>query len=87
MADDCSCLWNLTDTELLAHFEQMYLQLLPWKLCSHLTPGMHSALISALHRKQVIHSFSSTCLLMQQHLGYQGRLLDGALHRSTPQLC
>jgi len=52
MADDTSRLWELTDDALLSYFEQTYPQPLPWKLC-HLMPGMCSALISALDRKQV----------------------------------
>jgi hypothetical protein len=52
MADDCSRLWNLTNTQLLTHFQQTYPQYKPWKLV-HLRPQMHSALISALQRKRV----------------------------------
>ena len=46
MADDTSRLWNLTDDELLTHFNLVYPQPLPWRLC-HLRPAMKSALISA----------------------------------------
>jgi len=51
MANDISCLWELTDNALLSYFEQTYPQLLPWKLC-HLTPGMCFTLISALDRQE-----------------------------------
>jgi hypothetical protein len=51
MADDGSHLFHLTDKAFLSHFEQHYLQPLPWKLC-HLRPKMTSALILALHCKQ-----------------------------------
>jgi hypothetical protein len=46
MADDASCLWYLTDSQLLAYFDLTYPQPLPWHLC-HLWPEMKSALISA----------------------------------------
>jgi len=52
MADDTSRLWNLTDTQLLAHFEQNYPQSQPWQLRTLRLP-MHSALISALLRTRV----------------------------------
>lgn len=51
MADDCSRLWHLSDTELLNHFNLHYPQSLPWTLC-RLRPAMHSALISALLTKR-----------------------------------
>ena len=86
MADNGSHLWNLTDSEFLSHFEQMYPQPLPWKLC-HLRPGMCSALISALHRKQVaLQSF----LNMPDHAttpGISGKTFAWSTpltHSSTP---
>jgi len=51
MADDCSRLWNLSDSQLLAYFNSTYPQTLPWKLV-HLRPVMHSALTLALQRKR-----------------------------------
>ena len=51
MADDCSRLWNLTDSQLVAYFNKHYPQKRSWRLC-HLRPEMNSALISALHRKR-----------------------------------
>jgi len=47
MADDCSRLWHLSDSQLLAHFDALYPQTQPWRLV-HLRNEMHSALISAL---------------------------------------
>ena len=51
MADDCSRLWHLTDTQLLAHFESHYPQRQPWQLFP-LREQMHSALISALFKRR-----------------------------------
>ena len=57
MADDCSRLWHLTDTQLLTHFNLQYPQNLPWKQCT-LRPEMNFALLSALQRKrQPLESF------------------------------
>jgi hypothetical protein len=53
MADDTSCLWHLTDTQLLAHFEQNYPQSQPWQLQTLRLPMHSSALISALLRTRV----------------------------------
>ena len=50
MADDGSHLLHLSGAAFLAHFEQNYPQLLPWKLC-HLWPEMNFALILALRKK------------------------------------
>ncbi len=33
MADDCSRLWHLSDTQLLTHFALHYPQTKPWRLC------------------------------------------------------
>ena len=44
MADDCSRRWDLTDAELLTHFNQTYPQSTSWKML-HLRPGMSSALV------------------------------------------
>lgn len=49
MADDCSRLWHLSDSQLLAHFNSTYPQTKPWQIC-HLSSQMNSALISALRR-------------------------------------
>ena len=51
MADDCSQLWHLTDSQLLAYFNHAYPQTLPWKLVT-LHPAMHSALISTLQKQR-----------------------------------
>jgi hypothetical protein len=52
MADDCSRLWHLPNTALLAHFNQEYPQPLPWNI-AQLRPEMRSVVISALHRQRV----------------------------------
>ena len=51
MADACSCLWHLSDSELLTHFNLHYPQTQSWTM-RHLRPEMNSALISCLHRKR-----------------------------------
>jgi len=51
MADDCSRLWNLTDTQLLAYFNSQYPQEESWQM-HHLRPEMSSALISSLQCKR-----------------------------------
>ena len=47
MADDASRLWNLSDDELLTHFNSTYPQSKPWRLC-RLNPETASAIRSAL---------------------------------------
>jgi hypothetical protein len=51
MADDCSRMWNLSDSQLVAYFNTTYPQKLPWRLW---TPGnkILSAVNSALRRKR-----------------------------------
>ena len=51
MADDASRLWQLSDTELLAHFNSTYPQDRSWRLVA-LRPQMHSALISSLCKRR-----------------------------------
>ena len=53
MADDCSRLWTLTDSELLAHFNETYPQVVSWKMV-HPRPAMLSCATSALHRKRPV---------------------------------
>ena len=50
MADDASFLWNLSDKELIAHFNVTYPQVWYWNLAA-LRPRMHSALISSLQEE------------------------------------
>jgi hypothetical protein len=52
MADDCSRLWHLSDSQLLHYFNSKYPQKRPWQICP-LRPEMHSALISALRMKRL----------------------------------
>ena len=51
MADDCSRLWHLTDSQLISHFNSVYPQAASWQM-HHLRPAMNSALISALHKQR-----------------------------------
>lgn len=51
MADDCSRRWDLTDDELLSHFNRFYPQTRLWRLC-HLRPAMVSSLTSALQKQR-----------------------------------
>jgi hypothetical protein len=51
MADDCSRLWDLSDAQLLTHFDLKYPQSEPWQLCP-LRPNALSSLISALHKQR-----------------------------------
>ena len=50
MADDSSRLWNLSEKELIAHFNLTYSQVWSWKITA-LRPRMHSALISYLCKR------------------------------------
>ena len=49
MADDCSRLWHLSDSHLLAHFNLTYPQTQSWRAC-HLSSDMSSKLISSLFK-------------------------------------
>lgn len=51
MADDCSCLWYLSDDQLLTHFSARYPQKNPWHLY-HLQPMWSSLLMSGLSTEQ-----------------------------------
>ena len=51
MADDCSRLWHLSDSQLLAHFNSHYPQATSWKM-RQLRPEMNFALTSALLEKR-----------------------------------
>ena len=51
MADDCSRLWHLTDSQLLTYFNSKYPQRKPWRMC-RLRSAMSSAVISALSSKR-----------------------------------
>jgi hypothetical protein len=47
MADDCSQLWHLSDSQLLAYFNCKYPQKQPWQLV-HLQSAMHSMMMKVL---------------------------------------
>jgi hypothetical protein len=49
MAHNCSRLWALSDSQLLAHFDYLYPQPNSWRFCS-LKPEMLSAIASALSK-------------------------------------
>ena len=51
MADDCSRLFDLCDSQLLAQFNDRYPQATPWRQLQ-LRSEMHSSLISALQKKR-----------------------------------
>ena len=51
MADDCSRLWDLSDSRLLAYFNSVYAQPQPWQLVT-LRPEMLSSLTSALQMQR-----------------------------------
>ena len=51
MADDCSRLWYLSDSQLVHYFNCTYPQTTPWRLV-HLRPAMTSSLIAALQRQR-----------------------------------
>jgi hypothetical protein len=51
MADDCSRLFHLTDSQLLSHFNYSFLQTWPWQMFPP-REGMISALTSALSNKR-----------------------------------
>jgi len=51
MADSCSRRWDLSDSQLLSHFNSLYPQSVPWTLCP-LRPPLNCALISALSTKR-----------------------------------
>jgi hypothetical protein len=58
MADACSHMWHLSDSQLLAYFEATFMQGQPWQLCPLCMP-MHCALIAVLLRsvsnKELLH--------------------------------
>jgi hypothetical protein len=52
MADDCSRLWHLTDSQLLAHFDSVYPQATSWRIVVP-RPEILSSVTSAMHRKRL----------------------------------
>ena len=51
MADDCSRLWKMSDSQLVDYFNVNYPQAISWQL-HHLRPAMHSALTLNLLKKR-----------------------------------
>ena len=58
MADTLSRRWDLSDQRLLAHFNSVFPQALPWQLCP-LPPSMNSAVTSALSKRPCSLAFLS----------------------------
>ena len=58
MADQCSRLWNLSDEELLTHFDKHFPQVQSWTQC-RLQPATNSLLTSALLGKKQEEGWSS----------------------------
>ena len=71
MADDCSRLWHLSDSELLTYFNSHYPQTQSWKML-HLRPEMNSALISCLHRKRSLPELYLPEIAKDRELGTSG---------------
>ena len=81
MADDASCLWHLTDTDLLTHFDSHYPQLTSWTLRT-LTPTMASALTGAIFKKRRVPESLSSAVSPPIPLSASGRPLYRARHRT-----
>ena len=71
MADDCSRLWHLSDSELLTYFNSHYPQTQSWQML-HLRPEMNSALISCLHRKRSLPELYLPEIAKDRELGTSG---------------
>ena len=71
MADDASRLWQLTDTDLLTHFDTRYPQASPWTMWT-LEPATNSSLIGSLFRRRPAHEFLRNALLLPAPPAYCG---------------
>ena len=83
MADNCSCLWHLSDSQLLAYFNHNYLQTIPWKLVT-LQSEMNSALTSALQRQRPLPQSFLRELMPRMVTGEFGKCSLPLLKESTP---
>lgn len=83
MADDCSRLWHLSDTELLTHFHLTYPQSEPWRLCQ-LNPATYSSLISALHKQRCEPASLLATPTGKTALGTFGANIVGPLVKTQP---
>jgi hypothetical protein len=71
MADDLSRRWDLSDTQLLSHFNLVYPQELRWHLC-HLRSEMHSSAMSALSQQRCNLVFHGAATLPPSHMSVSG---------------
>ena len=83
MADDCSRLWNLTDSQLLAHFNATYPQAQSWQLVT-LRPEMTSSIISALQKKRPALDSLLNAPPTKTPIGGSGKPMYPPLRGSTP---
>jgi len=85
MADDCSHLWHLSDSQLLAYFNKTYPQTQSWEL-AHLRPEMLSALTSALQWKRPVPQSFLNAPVRKTVTGRLGRTSLPLTKASTPTL-
>jgi hypothetical protein len=71
MADDCSRLWHLSNSQLLAHFACHYPQSQPWMLC-HLLKPMRCALILALSTNATGQELRNNATMQWKSIGRAG---------------
>ena len=83
MAEDCSHLWHLSDSQLLAYFNRYYLQTIPWKLVT-LRSKINSALTSALQRQRPLPQSFLGELVPRMVTGEFGKCSLPLLKESTP---
>ena len=77
MADDASRRWDLTDTDLLTHFNHSYPQAISWQMFP-LHSDTNSALIGALCRKRRHDGFQSNVAPRPIPLGHSGNVFCSA---------
>jgi len=73
MVDNCSCIWHLSETALLTHFNTCYLQASGWRLCP-LPRAMTSVLISTQQWQQCMLELYLPGPLPQTATGLSGQL-------------
>ena len=82
MADDCSRLWHLSDSQLLAYFNSKYPQKRPWQLV-HLRSAMHSTLTKALQQQRPAPQSFLNKLSLKTATGKFGKTSLPLLKKST----
>jgi hypothetical protein len=70
--DDLSRRWDLSDSQLLLHFNSCYPQALPWKLC-HLRPAMNSSAMLSLSMQRCNPASLLDAALPLKHTGISGK--------------